>query len=249
MEFKLILESILFSAQKPLSTRDLRDLFQQTAEQSGDETAKSLKKVKEEDLTITLEQLQQEHENMARSFRLTCVAGSWQFVSRSEYAPWIMTLVGAKVRPPKLSHPALETLAILAYRQPVTRAEIEQIRGVAVDGVMQTLVERGLVETVGRAEVVGRPMTYGTTALFLEYFGLRRLQDLPAGDELRKVVVKKPEPLTTVEPDPAPLEQAVVNEIVVASPAKAGEEPASTPGQESASVVEENPSTESKPIE
>ena len=92
-----------------------------------------------------------------------------------------------KPGPPRLSQPALETLAIIAYRQPITRAEIEQVRGVAVDGVMQTLLERGLVEQVGRAEVVGRPMTYGTTAVFLEYFGLRSLEDLPAADELRRI--------------------------------------------------------------
>jgi segregation and condensation protein B len=99
-----------------------------------------------------------------------------------------------------LSRAALETLAIIAYRQPITRAEIEQVRGVNVDGVMQTLVERGLVEQVGRAEVVGRPMTYGTTVAFVEYFGLRSLEDLPAADELRRVVIQKPESLVTAEP-------------------------------------------------
>jgi segregation and condensation protein B len=128
------------------------------------------------------------------------VAGSWQFVTQPEYAPWLKALVGHRLRPPRLSQPALETLAIIAYRQPITRAEIEQVRGVSVDGVMQTLVERGLVEQVGRAEVVGRPMTYGTTVLFLEYFGLRSLEELPAADELRRVVVQKPESLVTADP-------------------------------------------------
>ncbi|HEY5481962.1 MAG TPA: SMC-Scp complex subunit ScpB, partial [Verrucomicrobiae bacterium] len=99
-----------------------------------------------------------------------------------------------------------------AYRQPTTRAEVEQVRGVSVDGVMQTLLERGLVEQVGRAEVVGRPMNYGTTALFLEYFGLRSLEDLPAADELRRVVVEKPEALVTADPGLAtvPPEQLVL---------------------------------------
>jgi segregation and condensation protein B len=109
-------------------------------------------------------------------------------------------LVGQKIRPPRLSQPALETLAIIAYRQPITRAEIEQVRGVTVDGVMQTLGERGLVEQVGRADVVGHPMTYGTTALFLEYFGLRSLEDLPAADDLKRIVVQRPESLVTAEP-------------------------------------------------
>ncbi len=198
MELKLILESILFSAQKALSPKELRDLLAAAAEH-GD-AAKPFKKTKEDDLVAALEQLQKDHEAAQRSFRLACVAGSWQFVSQPEYAPWLVALVGVKARPPRLSQPALETLAIIAYRQPITRAEIEQVRGVAVDGVMQTLVERGLVEQVGRAEVVGRPMTYGTSQSFLEYFGLRRLEDLPAADELRRIPVTKPESLLTIDP-------------------------------------------------
>lgn len=198
MELKFILESILFSAQKPLNARELRDLLA-TAAEHGD-AAKPFKKTKESDITTALEQLQQDHEAAGRSYRLTCVAGGWQFVSQPDYAPWIVALVGLKSRPSRLSQPALETLAIIAYRQPITRAEIEQVRGVAVDGVLQTLVERGLVEQVGRAEVIGRPMTYGTTSSFLEYFGLRSLEDLPAADELRRIPVTKPEGLLTADP-------------------------------------------------
>ncbi|MGH7975849.1 MAG: SMC-Scp complex subunit ScpB, partial [Limisphaerales bacterium] len=132
--------------------------------------------------------------------RLVCVAGAWQFVTQPEFSQWLRALVGVKARPTRLSQPALETLAIIAYRQPITRAEVEQIRGVNVDGVMQTLTERGLVEVTGRAEVVGRPQTYGTTALFLEYFGLRGLEDLPAADELRRIQVERPPAPVTVEP-------------------------------------------------
>ncbi len=201
MELKLILEALLFSAQKPLSFKELRDVFAAAVEHAeGDETVRGLKKVKESELNVALEELAKDHEAAQRSFRLACVAGSWQFVTQPEYAPWLKALVGHKLRPPRLSQPALETLAIIAYRQPITRAEMEQVRGVNVDGVMQTLVERGLVEQVGRAEVVGRPMTYGTTALFLEYFGLRSLEDLPAADELRRVVVQKPGALVTADP-------------------------------------------------
>jgi len=135
--------------------------------------------------------------------------------------------VGRKARPPRLSQPALETLAIVAYRQPLTRAEIEQVRGVNVDGVMQTLLERGLVAQVGRAEVVGRPMTYGTTPLFLEYFGLRSLEDLPAADELRRVVIPKPEGLATADPDlaTAPPEQLTLPEAAAEPEGPAGEAP------------------------
>ena len=193
MELKFILESLLYSAQKPVNTRELRELFVAAAEQpDGGESAKSFKTVKEPELTAALEELAREHEEAKRSYRLVCVAGAWQFVTQPEYAPWLKALVGQRLRPPRLSQPALETLAIIAYRQPITRAEMEQVRGVSVDGVMQTLLERGLVEQVGRAEVVGRPMTYGTTALFLEYFGLPDLHGLPAADELRRLVIQKP---------------------------------------------------------
>src|SRR6266550_1018693 len=200
MELKFILEAILFSAQKPLSPAELRAVLAEAAEHAGIESAKAFKKVKLDELTAALEQLAQEHEAARRSYRLVCVAGSWQFVSQPDYAPWLRALVGEKIRPPRLSHPALETLAIIAYRQPLTRAQIEQVRGVSVDGVMQTLLDRGLIEQVARAEVIGHPMTYGTTKLFLEYFGLRSLDELPAADELRRVPVEKPESLLTVEP-------------------------------------------------
>lgn len=215
MELKFILESLLFSAQKPMSPRELRDVLADTAANTeGDEIAKSLKKTKEEAIVEALEQLSAEHETAARSYRLVCVAGAWQFASQPEFAPWLKSLVGHKNRPSKLSQPALETLAIIAYRQPITRAEIEQVRGVAVDGVMQTLVERALVEQVGRAEVIGRPMTYGTTPAFMEYFGLRSLDELPAADELRRIPVVKPDALVTTDPGLAtvPPDQLVLPE-------------------------------------
>jgi segregation and condensation protein B len=198
MELKFILEAILFSAQKPLNPKELRELLAAAAEHG--EEAKPFKKTKEDAIVAALEELQKDHQAAQRSYRLVCVAGAWQFASQPEFAPWIIALVGAKARLPRLSQPALETLAIIAYRQPLTRAEIEQIRGVAVDGVMQTLLERGLVEQAGRAEVIGRPMTYATTPLFLEYFGLRSLEDLPAADELRRIPVTRPEQLLTAEP-------------------------------------------------
>jgi segregation and condensation protein B len=200
MELKSILEAVLFSSQKPLSLRELRELLGKTAEESEEAVAKSFRKTKETDLEAALETLAREIEALGRSYRLVCVAGAWQFVTQPDYGPWLKTLVGEKNRPARLSQPALETLAIIAYRQPVTRAEVEQIRGVNVDGTLQTLLERGLVEQSGRAEVVGRPALYGTTPLFLEYFGLAALEGLPAADELRRIVVQKPEALVTAEP-------------------------------------------------
>lgn len=234
MELKFILEALLFAAQKPLSTRELRDVFAGAVEHAeGDETVRGFRKVKEAELEAALQQLAVEHEQAGRSYRLACVAGAWQFVSQPEYAPWLKALVGHKARPPRLSQPALETLAIIAYRQPLTRSEIEQVRGVSVDGVMQTLFERGIVEQVGRAEVVGRPALYGTTPLFLEYFGMRALDDLPAADELRRIPVEKP-PLATADPGLAtvpPEELALQNNAKIPADSAAGSNPAEPPAE------------------
>jgi segregation and condensation protein B len=217
MELKFILEPLLFSAQKPMSAKELRDVLAgaATAEEAH-EAAKPFKKVKEDDVTAALEELAREHETAARSFRLVCVAGAWQFVTQPEFAPWLKVLVGVKNRPSRLSQAALETLSIIAYRQPVTRAEVEQVRGVNVDGTMQTLLERNLVVQSGRAEVVGRPALYSTTPLFLEYFGLRGLEDLPAADELRRIPVERPPAPVTADAGLAtvPPEQLQLNEPV-----------------------------------
>src|SRR5687767_7643498 len=115
MELKFILEAILFSAQKPLSPVELRTVLAEAAEHAEVESAKAFKKVKLDDLNAALDGLASEHETAGRSYRLVCVAGSWQFTSQPEYAPWLRALVGDKIRPPRLSHPALETLAITAY--------------------------------------------------------------------------------------------------------------------------------------
>ena len=224
MELKFILESLLFSAQKPLSVKELRDILVNAAtEENADETAKPLKKIKEDDLAVALEELAKDHETAARSYRLACVAGAWQFVTQPEFSPWLKALVGVKNRPSRLSQAALETLAIIAYRQPVTRAEVEQVRGVNVDGTMQTLLERNLVEQSGRAEVVGRPALYSTTPLFLEYFGLRGLEDLPAADELRRIPVEHPPAPVTIDPGLATAvpEQLKLDETAPAEPAPA----------------------------
>ncbi|HUC86045.1 MAG TPA: SMC-Scp complex subunit ScpB [Candidatus Acidoferrales bacterium] len=225
------MESLLFSAQRPMSVQELRGVLVNAATgENPDEAAKPFKKVKEDDLAAALEELAREHEAAARSYRLVCVAGGWQFVTQPEFSPWLKALVGVKNRPPRLSQAALETLAIIAYRQPVTRAEVEQVRGVNVDGTMQTLLERALVEPSGRAEVVGRPTLYSTTPFFLEYFGLRSLEDLPAADELRRVPIERPpapvtaEPgLATVPPEQLQLSTEAAGPTVEASPEAAPE--------------------------
>lgn len=260
MELKFILESLLFSAAKPMSVGELREVLAKAAaeEEAPPETAE-FRKVGVPDVEAALAVLATEHESAARSYRLVCVAGSWQFVTQSEYAPWLRAFVGVKNRPSRLSQPALETLAVVAYRQPATRAEVEQIRGVAVDGVIATLKERGLIEEAGRAEVIGRPMQYATTRAFLEYFGLASLDDLPAADELRRIPVQRPEALVTAEgAAPAPTDQmnleitgsepAAPSEVAEATeapaPAPAGDAPASEPEPPSAPV---EPSPEAPP--
>lgn len=228
MELKFVIEALLFSAQKPLSPREIRETLSLAADKSEEPEAKAFKKTKEEEIENALTQLEKEHAQAGRSYYLACVAGSWQFVTRPECMPWLRTLYGVKTRPPRLSQPALETLAIVAYRQPITRAEIEQVRGVAVDGVVATLLERGLIENAGRAEVIGRPMMYATTNLFLEYFGLRSLDELPAADELRRIPVQKPESLLTVE-GPAPAAGNAPSPEAPAAEAPAAETPPPSP--------------------
>ena len=212
MELKDILEAILFSSQKPLSTKELQDILKHAAE-AGEGGAKEFAAAKAAALTDALETLAGEVDALGRGYRLVCVAGAWQFVTQSDFAPWVRALVGVKNRPTRLSKPALETLAIIAYRQPVTRAQMEEIRGVSVDGVIGTLTERELVEVVGRADAPGRPQTYGTTQLFLEYFGLRGLEELPDAEELRQVPITRPDaPVTTGDDDDA-LEQMSLEEV------------------------------------
>ena len=227
MELKFILEPLLFSAQKPMTAKELRDVLTSAATaEEAHEAARLFKKTKEDDVTAALEELAREHETAARSFRLVCVAGAWQFVTQPEFAPWLKVLVGVKHRPSRLSQAALETLSIIAYRQPVTRAEVEQLRGVNIDGTMQTILERGLVVQSGRAEVVGRPALYSTTPLFLEYFGLRGLEDLPAADELRRIPVERPPAPVTVDaglatapPEQLQLKEAVKSPVEETAPA------------------------------
>src|SRR5208282_3964991 len=131
----------------------------------------------------------------------------WTLVSDPSCAPWVRQLY-PEAKPTRLTGPQLETLAIIAYRQPVTRADIEVVRGVAVDGVMQILLDRGLAKIAGRAEVPGRPLLYSTTEYFLEHFGLRNTDELPNASELKRVVLPAaPPPQPGAEPPagaPAP---------------------------------------------
>jgi len=137
-----------------------------------------------------------------RAICLEEVGGGFRLATRPEFGPWLGHLFAHESKPPKLSHPALETLAVIAYRQPISRAEIEAVRGVAVGGVLETLCDREVVRVGGRADVPGRPLLYETTPYFLEHFGLRELNDLPNVEELKRVKLPDPpEPATEVQPE------------------------------------------------
>ena len=121
--------------------------------------------------------LNEEYDREGRAFTITEIAGRYRIVTRPEYMPWIKDLY--QTGPERLTGPSLETLAIIAYKQPATRAEIEFVRGVNVGGVLKTLLEKGLIKVKGRKDIVGKPLIYGTTEKFMEFFGLNTLDDLP----------------------------------------------------------------------
>jgi segregation and condensation protein B len=183
MTLSQVIEALLFSAQKPLTTAELHDALTSAGE-SDELTPNEFARVKEAEIAVALEQLKVDCTLAPRGFQLAEKADGWQLVSHPDCARWVRQLFPSP-KPARLSPPALETLAIIAYRQPITRADVEAVRGVTVEGVLQNLMERGLVKIGGRAELPGRPLLYETTQFFLEHFGLRNLDELPNAEELR----------------------------------------------------------------
>jgi segregation and condensation protein B len=207
MSLSQVIEALLFAAQKPLTTRELVSAIK-GAGAEDELMPNEFAKVTEAQVAAALEQLKIEYVQQDRAFQLAEKAEGWQLVSDSAYAPWVRQLFPA-VKPARLTPPSLETLAIVAYRQPITRADIEAVRGVAVDGVLQNLMERGLVKIAGRAEVPGRPLLYETTQFFLEHFGLRNLDELPNAEELRTRYLPTAAPKPTAAPaESSPAEPA-----------------------------------------
>lgn len=195
-EFPLhrILEAILFASQKPVSVKELSAICKGAADSAKENPfVTCFAKLKQDDIVEAIHRLEEEYRETNRAFEVRESAAGWQLVTRADFSPWLRQLFPEN-RSAKLSAPALETLAIIAYRQPITRADIEAVRGVAVDGVMQTLLDRGLVRIAGRAEIPGRPLLYETTQYFMEHFGLKDLDDLPNAGELRRI------PLPTAAP-------------------------------------------------
>jgi segregation and condensation protein B len=184
LELKQIIEALLFSAERPLSPKEIRAIFAEATDEENPGVPEPFRNVREAQIVATLDELKAECELQRRSYQLVEIAGGWRLVTRAEYAPWLKKLLD-EARPHRLSPPSLETLAIIALRQPIARADIAAIRGVEVDGVVKTLLERDLITIVGKSEAPGRPMLYGTTQKFLEHFGLRDIDDMPKAAELR----------------------------------------------------------------
>jgi segregation and condensation protein B len=183
MTLEKVTEALLFSAQKPLSITEIAVAIKRAGaedEFSPNEFARTT----ESQIAVALEQLKIEYIEQQRAFQLVEKAEGWQLASDPLYARWVRQLFPAP-KPARLTAPALETLAIIAYRQPIMRADVEAVRGVTIEGVLQTLMERGLVKIAGRAEIPGRPLLYETTQFFLDHFGLRNLDELPNVEELR----------------------------------------------------------------
>jgi segregation and condensation protein B len=184
MTLTKVIEALLFSARKPLSTREIADVLKRAGD-ADSLSPNEFARVREPEVAAALEQLKIEYVEQQRGFQLVEKAEGWQLATDPQYAPWVRELF-PEPKPARLTSPALETLAIIAYRQPIARADVEAVRGVTIDGVLQTLMERGLVKIAGRAEVPGRPLLYETTQFFLDHFGLRNLDELPNVEELRK---------------------------------------------------------------
>lgn len=178
-----IVEAVLFASDAPLT---------------ADELARADESLDEDIVEEALQFLRAEYDDASRAFQIIDLAEGHQIVTRSEFAPYLERFDNVP-RPSRLSGPAVETLAIIAYRQPIGRLEVEYIRGVGASGVIRSLVDRRLIDVVGRAEGLGRPLLYGTTSFFLEHFGFKSLEDLPRPDEL-PVLLRERIPLGPEEP-------------------------------------------------
>lgn len=178
-ELKKIIETLLFITNLPLPASRLAQIAE----------------ISEEKAMTIIQEIKNDYDAKSMALHIMEVAGGFQMATRPEYAQWVRKLFHNKMTV-RLSSAALETLSIIAYKQPITRAEIEVIRGVEVIGPLETLIERRLVTIVGRKDTVGRPLLYGTTDEFLRQFGLKSLEELPSIDS---IIIKKEEPVQDIQ--------------------------------------------------
>lgn len=177
--YNSVIEALIFSSDEPLKNDEIIKAIKGI---DGEEIA-----ITGEDIEETVKQINQQLEEQQGPFRIMKIAGGFSFSTKQEYAKYIGYLSTEKSKR-RLSQSALETLAIIAYKQPITKPEIEMIRGVNADYIMNTLLEKSLISIGGRAETVGRPLLYGTTDEFLKYFGLNKLTDLPKPREIDEIM-------------------------------------------------------------
>ncbi len=224
MELIKIVEAMLFSYQEPLSVELIcravketaKDIIEAAENDNAPEVldAADLVKVSEDQIRKTIDDLIASYDKDGRSFTLVERATGWRLCAKGDFAEWCRALYpGKKVQ--RLSQPALETLAIIAYRQPITRSGMEAVRGVSVDAMVQQLLDRGLIRVEGRAELPGRPLLYGTTEGFLEHFNIKEIDDLPNSQELRRVKL----PTAPVPEDAPAAESEQQLDLIPAEPA------------------------------
>jgi segregation and condensation protein B len=201
---------MIFGSNRPLDLKEMRECLVEVAKTVGGETA-VFSGVKEADVREAMDRLREDLEQRKCGFTLAEVAGGFRFQSSASCGKWLHHLLNTE-RPNRLSQPALETLAIIAYRQPVAKSEIEGVRGVNVDHIIKSLLEMQLIRIAGRSDLPGRPFLFATTQSFLEHFGLKDISDLRQMEPLllrereRKRIEQK---LTTAEPKPIPAATAV----------------------------------------
>lgn len=184
-ELKQIIGAMLFVRKEPLTVVEIRRVLTATAERRGGITS-DFAKANEALIREAVDALGRELAERKAGFHVIEVAGGFRLENDANCGPWLRVML-QKGRGARLSLPALETLAIVAYRQPCVRSEIEAVRGVVVDAILKNLLEMQLVRVVGRSELPGRPWMFGTTQKFMEHFGLKSLDDLPGTDELRRM--------------------------------------------------------------
>ena len=223
-ELKQIIGAMLFVRKEPLTVAEIRRVLAATAERRGGITA-DFAKANEALVREAVDALGRELAERKAGFHVIEVAGGFRLENDANCGPWLRTML-QKGRGARLSLPALETLAIVAYRQPCVRSEIEAVRGVAVDAILKNLLEMQLVRVVGRSELPGRPWMFGTTQKFMEHFGLKSLDDLPGTDELRRLEAeqararapKAAEPPETAPEDPNQLKMAAIEAAAPSGP-------------------------------
>ena len=188
-ELKQIIGAMLFASKEPVTVSQIRTVLKRVGEQREGAFA-DFAAAGSKDIKAALQLLADDLRNRHAGFQVVEVAGGFRLENDANCGPWIRDMLN-KGKGNRLSRPALETLAIIAYRQPCTRSEIEAVRGVAVDQIVRNLLELGLVKVAGRSELPGRPWLFGTTQKFLEHFGIKHIRDLPDASELQRREEKK----------------------------------------------------------